>query len=143
MVRSCQDSEDLPVAAIQEIDLEIKRPAPHVVVEVDQVGVVVGRFIMDLPTKGFAKLGTEGGFSRADISGDRYVLDRPGRIGWLFHVCCLAKSFLQQINEETSISENLPAPGMKFLLLNAIPLSYLRPIVVFVPLADDLGTIFE
>lgn len=32
---------------------------------------------------------------------------------------------------------------MKFLFGNAIPLSYIRPVVVFVPLADVLGTIFE
>ena len=72
---SVEDFEHLLVAAVEEENLEVKRPALHIVVEVTQVGVVVGRFVVDIPTEVLTQLFGEGGFTGADIAGDGDVFD--------------------------------------------------------------------
>ena len=67
---SVQDLEDLLVAAVEEEDLQVEGPALHIVVEVAQVGVIIRRFIMDIPTEMPAELFSEGGLAGADVAGD-------------------------------------------------------------------------
>ena len=72
---SAQDFEHLLVSAVEEEDLQVERPTLHIVVEVTQVRVVVGRFIMDIPAEVLTQLFGEGGFTCADIAGDGDVFD--------------------------------------------------------------------
>ena len=67
------DLQQLLEAAVQEEDLEVEAPALHVLVEVEQVGVVVHRLLQQFP---LVVLGEELGerrLARSDVSGDRDV----------------------------------------------------------------------
>ena len=72
---SVEDFEHLLVAAVEEENLEVKRPALHVVIEIAQVRVVVGRFVMDIPSEVLGQLFSEGGLAGADVAGNGYVFD--------------------------------------------------------------------
>ena len=65
-----KDFQNLPIPAVEEENLKIERPAVHVVVKITQVGIIVGAFVVYLPTELFAQLGAKRGFARADIAGD-------------------------------------------------------------------------
>ena len=65
-----KDFQNLPIPAVEEENLKIERPAVHVVVKITQVGIVVGAFVVYLPTELLAQLGAQRGFARADIAGD-------------------------------------------------------------------------
>lgn len=72
---STQDRQNLLVSAVQKVNLQVERPTVHVVVKINEVRVVVGGFIVDVPIETFAQLGTKGCFSGANISGNGHVLD--------------------------------------------------------------------
>ena len=72
---AAEDGEDLLVAVVQEEDLEVERPALHVVVKVAEVGIVVGGFEVHFPAELFAELFAERRFPGADVAGDGNVFD--------------------------------------------------------------------
>lgn len=70
-----QDFENLPVTAVEEVNLKIERPAMHVVVEIAEVGIVLGAFVMHLPAELPAQLCAKSGFAGANVSGNGDVLN--------------------------------------------------------------------
>lgn len=100
---TAEDLEHLLITAVEEEDLKVERPALHVVVEVAQVGVVIGRFVMNVPSEMAAQLLGKGGLTGADVSGDRDVFDLwRGIFLRLAHsivslsatkICCLGEIF--------------------------------------------------
>ena len=60
-------------ALVQEVNLDIERPALHIVVEVGKIGVVIDRFEFRGPFEVLHEHLGQRGFSTADIAGYRDV----------------------------------------------------------------------
>ena len=69
------NAQYLCVTIMEEIDLQVERPALHIQVEIAEVGIIVRRLIMHFPTEVFAQLSAEGGFASTDVAGYRDVFN--------------------------------------------------------------------
>lgn len=70
---------------MEEKNLEVERPTTHIIVEINEVWIVVGGFVMYFPSEGSAELGTKSRFACADVPGDGYIFDALVRCVILFH----------------------------------------------------------
>ena len=64
------DIHDILEALVEEVDLEVERPARHVGVEVIEIGVELDGFEVGLPSIVAGKQGGECGLPAPDISSD-------------------------------------------------------------------------
>ena len=62
------DLDHVEEALVEEVDLDIERPAFHVVVEISQIGVEVHGFVFGGPVEVVDQHPGEGGLAAADVA---------------------------------------------------------------------------
>jgi hypothetical protein len=69
------DLSNLIKPVIKKIDLEVKGPPLHVIVEITEIRIMIYGLIQGHPTIMFGQLLDQGGFPRSDVSRNGYVFD--------------------------------------------------------------------
>src|SRR5688572_26274363 len=70
---SALDVDELLKAVVQKINLEIKRPPWHVLIEIVQVRIILYVFIMRFPIEALSQFFGEGCFPRTNIPCNCYM----------------------------------------------------------------------
>ena len=64
---SFENVDNAFIAFVQEINLQVKCPTIHVLVEIIEIGIVIGTLKLDFPVEVFAQFFAEGSLTCSDI----------------------------------------------------------------------------
>ena len=68
------DLEDLLVSAVKKVDLQVKGPSVHIIIEITEIWIVGCVLIVHFPAEMLSQAGGEGSLSGTNISGHSHVL---------------------------------------------------------------------